>query len=244
MPRPVNKRTHSQREVEEEEEEPRRRRCPQPPEDELDGMLGAMHLRQQADAPAAAAADEIPIEDPLQPCPRDDIDWSQWKQDPNDPITDPDFCLWSVMGRTDEELSKNQHWQTLLDYHRLNRGDQPAFPFCREMQRLYNTRIRDHLVDMATGKTKRGPAWPPQNIYYYTFKVRRTPNAFVEDVMHTFFEIAHVMQKSQLFQINTTTGQKTADLKAVDMYIKMTDKAYKWINDYRSIKTNRLHAPN
>lgn len=224
---------------EEEDATPKRRK--------RDGLQAALHLRQQVEIEQPAAAAEE-IEDPCQPVSRDKIDWTTWEQPEDDPILFPNWCLWSLYARTKSEMQKEglkSAWQMLLTYHRDNHGQQDVFTFCRGMQDIYNTRIRDFLVNDQTGRAERGPAWPPWSIYNYTIKVRRSGNALICDWIYSIFHASEVMRDGQLFMQDSRTGRESVDLKVLDQYLKLVNTGYKLLTRYNEITANNnLNVPN
>ena len=122
---------------------------------------------EAAEAAAAAAAtapeQEIP---PPQVVPMKELNWDEYIQDPDDPIEDPNFCLWCNYAVCARQAQKgNLRWQRLKIYHEENWGRVHPFKFARESQRLYNKYIRDHLTDDKGRQILRGPAWPAREIH-------------------------------------------------------------------------------
>lgn len=112
----------------------------------------------------AAAAEEQEIPPPVA-VKMKELDWSEYVQDPDDPITDADFCLWCDFAVCANDLKTgNKHWEQLIRYHNENWGRVHPFKFARDSQRIYNEHIRLYLTDNDKAHVV-GPAWPAQSIH-------------------------------------------------------------------------------
>lgn len=114
-----------------------------------------------------------------------ELNWADYVQDPNDPVTDPDFCLWCCFALCARQAKTgNKKWERLKKYHEENWGHVHPFKFARESQRIYNEKIRDNLTD-GKGRKMRGPAWPAQQIHEHPInhvfiaRCAHTENAFI-----------------------------------------------------------------
>lgn len=183
------------------------------------------------DEPAAAAAADPDAaaeeEDTPKPYRIGAVDWSLYKQNPNDPIQDKDFCLrcryaaCAAMAKADG----NKKWADMDKYAADHRAEVHPFTFCREIQRLYNEGVRYCLTDndgipLPAGFDP-GP-WPAQQIYEHDTVHVVNIEILERENARTAQEILRAMANNTLFV--DRAGHVTVDAKMAKEYFDSLKK--------------------
>lgn len=162
---------------------------------------------------------------------RRSVDFTLYPQDPADPISDPDFCLYTLIAQSRSQVNQTKIFSTLVRMHHENYGTMDPFGFVRMMQTYYNKFIRHAiLIPAADGshhkvKWADAPAWPADRIWNYTLHAVVHPMAVREDVARTFRDALSIMADNMMFLYNPVTKKRTVDLKVLDVYCKTYDKS-------------------
>jgi hypothetical protein len=158
----------------------------------------------QAIAPAAPLMDASEDLTPVS-VPRDDVDWDEFEQDVNDPITDKSWCVWTYYGQSKQQYKSNKRFEGLIRLHKENYGKIAPFKFVYMMQDYYNENIRSFLMKPDPQNRRAmirwtGPAWPACNIWNFSITSVVIPSAIREDVARTLMQAMVRMADGQLFE--------------------------------------------
>lgn len=168
---------------------------------------------------AAMPADEEEEEDIPVPMKASAVDWSNFVQDPADPILDPTFCArcrYSTCVAA-QVADGNQGWIDLLKYSKVNRNTEHPFSYGRAIQKLWNDSVRHNLTDdkgipFPDGYDP-GP-WPAQQIWEH--------------------DILHVVDPDAMDLENARTGQQL--LRALASNCRYIDRKGNITIDAKNIK--------
>ncbi len=127
------------------------------------------------------------------------VDWSEFEQDPEDPVLDASFCLRCRYSECTAQAAGtgNQEWKNLREYEQANRYQVHKFVFVRGVQKIYDRGIRFHLTDdlgrrlttdtgepivQEDGTVTRDPGpWPAQQIWEHQTKHAFDPEALMAE---------------------------------------------------------------
>lgn len=217
-----------------------------PPDDafaphELAGLVANM-------APVGGIDPLDVVDDPgPQPVPRQSVNWDLYVQDVDDPITQPDFCLWSIIAQSKQQYKTNQRFAMLTRMHKENYGRMQPFAFVRMMQNFYNKEIRFNIrlpsIDDPTIfiKWANPPPWPARRIWNYVLTDVVLPSAVREDVARTMQQVLRTLADSQMF-LRDSTGRQSIDLKVLDAYNKTWDKSRALFDKLESSRNTSLFS--
>jgi len=174
--------------------------------------------------------------------PRDGtLDWSQYPQDPNDPITDPTFDMWAIYAQSKAEEMQSGGFRRLKEFHDMNYGRIPAFQFCQSMQKIYNKHVRYFLIDPADkkGRTRKpGPAWPAERIWNYNQRTFCAAAIYMDTAL-TMTTAMTTLAKTMIF-MEDSKRVRTCDTKNLDAFVKLSEKAKWWIQKASETQVSNL----
>lgn len=178
------------------------------------------------------------------PTPRDGtFDIANYPQDPDDPITDPNWCLWDWVSQTKTQVQGNNRLQKLVNYHKENFGLVHPFVFVQEMQSLYNTHLRKFIHDPKTRKRytdpRGGPAWPANTIYNWARKSVMSAHAGRIDTARTLQMALDTLQENQLFLL-CPNGKRQVDLKVLKETITLSKELRYWYDKIEGMQSTSL----
>lgn len=172
-------------------------------------MLGEFQVDPAAVyAHGHAVEDAEPPPAPV-PVPMRQVDWTQYPQDPEDPVTEPDFCFWCEYAQSKQEYIGNKRVEKLVRCHNENNEHTNPFLFAKMMQDIYNRDLRPYLV--RDGKRYVGPAWPALNIVEHTLGHTFSPLSIRKRIVMVYTEALLRMERKAVFLDDGTVSAKALD---------------------------------
>lgn len=198
---------------------------------DLDRDLEAA-MAAAAEAAAAAAPDQAPVAEPR------DKDLGVFVQDPADPITDPDFCLWHY-AQSQTQARDNDRWKRIITLHKENEHAMDAHAFVRLMQKGYNEVLRDFLMapDPKTGipVRTRGPPWPAARILNPRIIM---PSSIYANIVETQKQVLETLICNGIFVRRPGAPNREIEFKSLEWFNKTVvcfEKAVKQFNANRDV---------
>lgn len=156
--------------------------APAPEPDAAFSAVGEFNGIDAADAAAAA-----PEEEPDEPVIHRSryVDFDKYQQDPDDPILQPNFCVFCHVAMSTKQMEMNRLLQSLLDLQKHHRSYMAPLSFCRMQQDEYNENIRPHIVDKYGRRYKdaRGaPAMAAKQFWEHHISHIYSPAVFHEEL--------------------------------------------------------------
>lgn len=189
--------------------------------------------------------------DPLAMCdtspvaePRDPVDNSVFVEDVNDPVTDPDFCLWNY-AQSIEQTKQNPMYGDIVRMHQENVGKVSPGVLVRMLQKEYNKNLRDCLMVRLPDDSyvrKRGPVWPAKSILAYTNGGIAIPLLIYEDIARTYTKVLKVITNNMLFERTPGALDPVVNMKVLDAFHKAVEKTDNIITKLEKLRNTNLYG--
>ncbi len=140
-------------------------------------------------------------------------------------------------------MQSNQRFEKVLTYFKESYGIVHPFVFVREIQRLYNVHIRDHLADPSDpNRVLRGPAWGAKSIYNRSRQRVMDPQAMRVDALRTIQVALVDLADNGIFK-KDAQGKRFVDAKAMELYLKVFKEARPMLKESEAKQSTALINP-
>lgn len=175
-------------------------------------------------AAAAVDPDAAPEEeDAPKPFKINAVDWSQFEQDPDDPIINPSLCVHCYYAKCEAQAAEtgNHRWEAMNKYEDENRNKVHPFIYARNVQKIYNEGVRHHLTDDDGEPLVDDPGpWPAQQIWEHRiYHVVDGQAALVENargvqaIMRATLDCTMYIDSKKNLSVDKAMGKLYSDLE-------------------------------